>query len=609
MPRTPSAFNKPPTPDLPSGVNSIVAAAIPVNGGAALPRTRKPADPWQREAWDFHDSVGPLRYAANWYSNACSKAKLRVGEMNEKGEFVADTGGVAFEALEEVKRSFGGETELVKALSLHDFVAGECYMVSMPPTKATTKGHRVAASAPGPEGDDIWVIASIEEINKVGDVWQLTWDDDERIDLDDNDVVIRIWTPSPRKRWNADSPVKAALPDLREIRTAGRHISAQMYSRLAGAGVLLLPNEVTFSKPTNSTVPDGTAADPNADPLMLNIGTTMMASIDDPGSVAAFVPIILKVPGEFVDKIKHLNFWSDLDAKAVEIRQDATKNLATTLDMPAEVLLGTADMNHWGAWQVDESAVKTHIEPGLGRLAANLTLGFLRTINADPKKIIAFDTSGLRLRPNRSKEALELYDRGELNGDALRRETGFDSTDGYEGNEDAFNLWLLKKIAGGSATPEQVAYAIATLTKGKVKPPVDDAVPREARPDPSLQDHPEQGPPNPDDAQTASLVATCEALLYRALERAGGRIRNQYNQRPADVPAEQVYMHVQAQAEHFDLLLSNAWRPLATMLHRTGYSAEDVAPALDLYAKRLLLTQSAYDPDAMQRHLFRHLGL
>lgn len=611
MPRTPNVQQQAvaPAPQgeaFTKGPNSIVAAAIPVNG-TALPRTRKHSESWQREAWDMYDTVGALRYAANWYSNACSKAKMQVGERNEEGDFVPDTEGDAWEALEEVKRSFGGEAELIKALALHDFVAGECYLIGMDSSTVTQRGNKVALN---PTEDDVWMVASIEEVDKVGDTWTVTWDDDDKVELAATDTVMRLWTPSPRKRWQADSPVKAALPDLREIHTAGRHISAQMWSRLAGAGVLLLPNEISFTKPANQTVPDGTAADPNVDPLMLTIGTTMAASMDDPGSVASFVPIILKVPGESVDKIKHLNFWSQLDEKAVEIRKDAKQNLATTLDMPAEVILGTADMNHWGAWQVDESSVKTHIEPGLGRLAANMTLGFLRALKGiDPKKVIAFDTSALRLRPNRSKEALELYDRGELNGAALRRETGFEEKDGYGTDPEGFNLWLLKKMAGGSTTPEQVAWAVSILTKDKMKPPADDPNTREERPDPSLEEHPTLGPPNPDDAQTASLVATCEALLYRAMERAGNRMKNRYDFRPVGLKSDEVHTECKAKAEHLSIFLSGAWDALPMMLHRTDYDAEKVAAAMDSYARLLMRTQAKYDPDAMQRHLFRELDI
>src|SRR4029079_12876610 len=71
----------------------------------------------------------------------------------------------------------------------------------------------------------------------------------------------------------------------------------------------------------------------------------------------------------------------------------------------------------------------------------------------DPENYFCIaDTSSIRLRPNRSAEAIELFDRGELSGMALRRETGFQPEDAPPVEE--FTKWLLRKIAIGSTSPE-----------------------------------------------------------------------------------------------------------------------------------------------------------
>ena len=147
------------------------------------------------------------------------------------------------------------------------------------------------------------------------------------------------------------------------------------------------------------------------DPFMASLTATMMASISDPGDPSALAPIIVKVPGEYVDKVRHLTFWDDLDQQAINQRDNAMRRLALSLDLPPEILLGTGNVNHWGAWQIEDSTIKTHIEPALADIAADLTQAVLRKVLDDPKVVLTFDTSKLRLRSDHSREAIELFDR------------------------------------------------------------------------------------------------------------------------------------------------------------------------------------------------------
>ena len=421
-----------------------------------------------------------------------------------------------------------------------------------------------------------------------------------------HDAIIRMWNPHPRKRILADSPCRAVIGPLNEIETASRHISAQLISRLAGAGVLFVPSEMTFAKPANVTIPEALG---DIDPFMVTLGTTMSQAINDPGDPAALVPIIVKTAADNIDKVKHLTFWGELDQQAGTIRTEAIRRLALGLDLPVEVLLGTGDVNHWGAWQIEESSIKAHIEPALEVICAALTTDYLRRVVKGTKAVVAFDTTALRLRPNRSKEALELYDRGEIDGDALRRETGFEGTDKMEPDE--MQAWLLKKVAGGSATPEMVNAAIKLLIGVDLGGSGDTM--RESRPDPSLQDHPEHeipdGPSAPTrrkmeregDARAAALYATCNALTYRALERAGNRLKNRAGVRPPGVIAEEMHCHVPVTTQSIPLLLEGAWTTLPRLLQGTDASPKVVQQALEVYLTSILTSQVPHDPDRMHR--------
>lgn len=568
----------------PAQTSAIVAAAISQNstpGGRVKPRRES----WTARAWDHYDNCGELRYAVSWFSNALSRSELIVTKRNADGDYDPVTEGPAFDALQELTGV--GQSELLKAMGQQYFVPGDFYLVGR-----TVKGRQM------------WEVVSTEEMKVQGDgssaQWKISRSGEKDIELSGQDTVIRIWTPHPRNKMKADSPTRGAHGVLNQIIALTRHIDAQVYSRLAGAGILWMPNEVSFAaRQENGTIQTG-----NGDAFLETLAGVMAEAMKDPGAVEALVPIIARVPAETIEHIKHMTFWSELDQQAVPQLESALRRMALTIDLPPEVVLGTADMNHWGAWQVDESSIKAHIEPALGVICSRLTVEWLRPqldeADADDY-LVAFDTSKLRLRPNRSKEAVELWDRGGINLKALRRETGFEESDAMEPEE--LVRWLLLKMAMGSATPEMVAWAAREL--GADMPDGLGDQMREKRPDPSLVEHPEQGPPERTDSpnEVAALTATCEAVVYRALERAGNRLNNGSKARPPDIDPSETHLYLKAGNAQLGTLLDGAWSHLDRLMEGSPYHPDIIERILDSYCRMLLSEQKPYDRGEMLRYL------
>ena len=202
------------------------------------------------------------------------------------------------------------------------------------------------------------------------------------------------------------------------------------------------------------------------------------------------------------------------------------------------MLLGTGDVNHWGAWQIEEAALKTHIEPLCEMITAALTEKYLWPVleaMGQPTDFIAVaaDTSDLRLRPDRSNEAFQMYDRLEIGGVGLRRETGFDEGDAPDPAE--LQAMLLQKVATGTATPDLAAAALAALgvpltpapstVEGPAAPPEVGPAPVEP---PAVEDNPDntrEPPALP--AAASALMAAAWPLAHRAVERA----RNKHSAR------------------------------------------------------------------------------
>jgi hypothetical protein len=314
------------------------------------------------------------------------------------------------------------------------------------------------------------------------------------------------------------------------------------------------------------------------------------------------------VPDDAVGKIEHKTFWSPLDEHALELRSEAIRRFALGMDLPPEQVLGMSSnsgsgggtsngVSHWGAWQIEESTIKMHVEPLLETVCNALTIGYIRPLVEDTDPIVVASTAALRLRPDRSREAMELYDRGSLSEAAMLRENGFGDEDIPDQNER--HLWLLRKIASGSATPEQVQAALAVLgvTLPTLAAPSD--TPREARPDPSLEDHPLDRTA-PSGGTGAALLAASDALVYRALERVGNRLRN-HGSKPPGVASYDTHVYVSCRGMTH-ALLDDAWSCADRVLDGIA-EPEDIVPVLNAYTENLLVTSTEHNRGRLQAWL------
>lgn len=587
MPRpTPpgAAFTAPP--------KAMISSAAMVSG-VGLRNYRK-FDSWQQECWYFRDTIGELRYAVSWFANALSRATIKVARADAKGVLQEITTGSAVDTLNTILGGNGDQSQMLKAMGEHYFIAGEWYIVG----RGTTPQDDLVDDSV----EEVWEVVAAEAMKKKGERWWVDYSDgSDKYEIEGDDAVFRVWNPHPRTKNAPDSPVRAILPTLSEIEQLTLHIKSQVSSRLAGAGVLFISQDITFATPVTDN--ESTDASEGADPFMMALGRAMAAAKANPDSAEAMVPIIVRVPGEQIDKQRHMQFWSALDAAVGDMRDRAIRRAALGIDLPPEILLGTADVNHWGSWQIDESTIKAHVEPALELMTAALTR-ILRRVEKDPDVVAVYDTSALRLRPNRSKEAIELFDRNQIGAVALRRETGFAEGDAPKPDEQ--RDWLLRKVASGSANPEQVEQALNMLDIPITTPDADTGM-RESRPDPSLREHPTVGPPEmavrEHDAQRAALEATCDALVYRALERAGNRLKNRSKARADGVEACEMHLYIKPQTATLDMLMEGAWTSLPQLLRNQSFAHETVQRALDSYVRLLLTEQQQHNPEAMMRFI------
>lgn len=554
--------------------NGFIASAVRLPTASRNMAGR--AEGWQTEAWAYWETVGELRYVSTWIGNVLSRARLTCAHR-EGRMLVPLADGPGAEAMEELYGGPQGQAEMLQGLGVHMTVAGEAYITNRA------------------EGDKWNTLASGKVTQQGGKSKLLRADfglEGGAQPLGANDLVIRIWTPHPRDPSRPDSPVRSNLSTLAQIVGYDAHIGAQITSRLSGAGILFLSNEVQFPAP-----PEMDPAASQAEIFMALLGESMMTAKQDPSDPSATVPIVAMVPTESLGKNEHLKFWSDLDDKVVEMRDAAIKRLALGLDVPPEVLLGVADANHWNAWLSEESAVKAHLEPRLAIIAYALTEMYLRPaitdLVPDPENFFVIaDTSSIRLRPNRSAEAIELYNLGELSGPALRRETGFQPEDAP--GEEQIKEWILRKLATGSTSPEQTMAAlqmigidlpVAVLDSGENKLPPDH-IRIGTKPELDVPEIPQESNVESNRRTPEGLAAACDALVFRALERAGNRLKNAHPRTDCTaMAATDIYKTLSGEP---DKLLAGAWECAPEVIGPYTDEVLSVVDTLDFYVRGLL---------------------
>lgn len=403
--------------------NAIVAASQRMMPDV-YKNVRIPVQEYTAEAWRQWRINGELAAGARWLGAALSRCRLVAVEVDKTGQIM---GPATDQKAIEVLAGFAGNptraSQILRQFGVYMTVPGDSYIV--------------ASASKGSDTFDYWCVHSTSEIRNLGD---------GKIQIDTGDpggrkvydlastVLIRVYRPDPERQYNAESPTMTALPVLKEIEQLSKHIFAVIDSRLAGAGILLLPSEMEFPSPGDDIQPGET-------PFMALLSQAMMTSIANRGDARAVVPIVAQAPKDAIGGAQWLvSPAADLTPIAADLRDRAIRRLAINLDMPPEALLGTAGASHWAAWQIEEQGIKLYIEPTLQIICDAITEGYYRLAledaGLDPTKYaVWFDSSELVLRPNRSQDAKDAFDRGAISYETLRRDLGYSELDAPKGKE------------------------------------------------------------------------------------------------------------------------------------------------------------------------------
>lgn len=426
------------------------------------------AQAWQEDAWDMHDLVGEERFLTHTLANRMGQARFYVGIMPD--DTTEDVEPADNPQVEQVFKTMvdGRFNQIATRAGANLFIAGDGFLAGVPRTphvEDDTISLELGITPLGQPEEDVdpianvdlddldWAFLSVSEVKEDDQAGTVTlggpWEDKEY--KADDIILIRVWRPHPKKWREADSPTRSSLPVLRELVGLTMHVSAQVDSRLAGAGILLVPASADQALRAAA----GQAGDEDEQsPLDEALLEAMITPISDRSNASAVVPLTVTVPDESIEKFRHISFASELDKEARELRDEAIRRLALGQDCPPELLLGVGGMNHWGAWLVREDVVNTHLEPPLALLCDAITTEFLWPVLKEigvenhEQYVVWYDVEHLIVRPNRSEDAGKGYKDGVVSGDAYRDALGFDESDAPEllKDLDAVQLYVLALV-------------------------------------------------------------------------------------------------------------------------------------------------------------------
>ena len=222
----------------------------------------------------------------------------------------------------------------------------------------------------------------------------------------DEAVVYRMWTPSPEKSYEAESPLRAGLEVAEELIGLTKSVRATTVSRLTN-GLLFLPTEIA-----PPPAEPGSDEDPYSDPWSEDFLNHLVTQIEEPGTAKAAAPLVSWVMGEWIDKIKWIRTHDpSTDYMEKDLRKEAIDRLAFGMDMPPEALKGLGDSNHWASMQILGDMWKSHGAPVAQQFCDELSSAYLQPAlrEADfadwASVVVDYDAAKVVVKPDRSEDA------------------------------------------------------------------------------------------------------------------------------------------------------------------------------------------------------------
>jgi hypothetical protein len=268
-------------------------------------------------------------------------------------------------------------------------------------------------------------------------------------DVEARDVLGRVWNPSHQWVEMADSPLFALETECELLRTLTLSLKAKLRSRFATAGLLFIPSEITEAQVSGMTQTHAR----QVDDVMNYLIQALTRNITNWEDAKAWLPILLRGPGDVGEKIRHIVMDRELLETDIQLRAELIQRILFGLDIQQESVKGNTASNHWNAWNQSEEERRIAVAPDLENLSWALTrLVLYRELSSRgtmPPEMIAqrrlrIDLSAAAVRTNFQEDARQANELGVGNRKAIARATGLNDDEIMVGDE--YVQWVGRKV-------------------------------------------------------------------------------------------------------------------------------------------------------------------
>jgi hypothetical protein len=477
----------------------------------------------QKRAWTHYDAVPEMWFAHNYISNALRRVRIYPAVQPEPGAaplpLLPTDGAIGARANAELDRL--RDIDGTHGTIQHDMALQLC-----------VPAEGLFAWFDDPDSnEETFGVYSMDELQVKDGKWTLLDNENatqgellggDGVDVADGGSVVvnRFWRPHPRFRKAPDSAFFPLRETLDELLILDRLYRSNARSRVP-AGLLLAPEELMLASTSGQRRPKGRGGPGNSqlDPLVAAIINAIIQPLSDEESAANVAPPVIKAKGDLIEKFRHMTFGREFDSDTAARYDRVLKRAADGVDLPASIVTGAEDLNHWSLWQIDEDAFDAHMAPLVQLICSAVTQVFFKPAMADvqgpgtEKVFIWYDASDLMSHPNKAQDALAANKAIIISDAATRKYLGYDESDAPDEEERAEKIEREKAAkpgqppSGGEQGPPpepQRSAIVASIS------PINEVGLELARLDRDLR---------------MQLQAVCEGAVVRALDKAGAKMR------------------------------------------------------------------------------------
>lgn len=368
---------------------------------------------WQELVLKYVDKVPIVSASARYYDDSTKRVRYYLADENDGSQI--DTSNPAQTIIEILNAS---TDEIARAVSLR-FLIGE-------------SRHTFDRT------DNSLLTVGAGELFMRGGEYKVRSSGGQERPLGEHMDAWRSYDPDRKYSDLATSSHKPMLDVMEAFVIAYAEERAVSIRLALNTGILAVSEDIFALSGSDADAVGSENSDPAAQ-LEARFHQMFSMTIQNPRDAASFVPPVVIVPGQNVNQmIEHVSFAADRDKRKIAERLDMLKEeYAIGVDLPADIAKNfMADLNHWNAWSVDESAWKNYLAPKIQATVWDAFYEIGEALGIDTTGlIVGLDHSNLVSNKGMREAAFEGYDLGFISGEAARRYGGFSEADAPSAQE------------------------------------------------------------------------------------------------------------------------------------------------------------------------------